>query len=105
MMTGVVKIPDPIYEKASEQAEQEDATLGTIIREWSQKADAYDSQLIKTNVQFDRMDELRALVDDLHVQAQTAQIANNIPDEYAQMQKELADELSQFVDDEQATED
>lgn len=105
MMTGVVKIPDPIYEQVSEQAEQADVSRGTIIREWSQKADAYDSELMQNSVQFDRMDELRSLVDDLHVQAEHAQIADDIPDEYAEMQEQLADELSQFVDDEQATED
>jgi len=104
-MTGVVKIPDPIYEQVSEQAEQADVSRGTIIREWAQKADAYDSELMQTSVQFDRMDVLRALVDDLHVQAEHAKIDSDIPDEYAQMQEQLATQLSQLIDDEQATED
>jgi len=105
MMTGVVKIPDPIYEAVSEQAEQADVSRGTIIREWSQKADAYESEVFNSERETHDMHELKSLVDDLHVQAEHAQIADDIPDEYAEMQEQLADELSQFVDDEQATED
>ncbi|UXF50633.1 hypothetical protein 7908G4C8_11 [Haloquadratum phage sp.] len=105
MMTGVVKIPDPIYEAVSEQAEQADVSRGTIIREWSQKADAYESEVFNSERETHDMHELKSLVDDLHVQAEHAQIADDIPDEYAEMQEQLATKLSQLIDNEQATED
>jgi len=104
-MTGVVKIPDPIYEQVSEQAEQADVSRGTIIREWAQKADAYDSEFFNDGDSTHDMHELRSLVDDLHVQAEHAKIDSDIPDEYAEMQEQLATQLSQLIDDEQATED
>jgi len=104
-MPRVVRIPDPIYEQVSEQAEQADVSRGTIIREWSQKADAYDSEVFNDEKPTNDMHELKALVDDLHVQAEYAKIDTEIPDEYAQMQEQLATQLSQLIDDEQATED
>jgi hypothetical protein len=50
-------------------------------------------------------DDLRGLVDDLHVQAEHAKIADDIPDQYAEMQEQLANQLAQFIDDEETTED
>jgi hypothetical protein len=44
------------------------------------------------------MSELRGLVDDLHIQAYHAQIDDDIPDQYASMQEELAEQLEQLVD-------
>jgi hypothetical protein len=49
-------------------------------------------------------DDLRGLVDDLHVQAEHAKISEDIPDEYAQMQEQLANQLAQFIDDEETPE-
>jgi len=98
VMTGVVKIPDPIYEQVSEQAEQEDVSRGTIIREWSQKADAYDSEVFNSEKPTHDMDDLRLIVEDLYRQGSYAEEADDIPDEFAQMQKQLADELLQFIE-------
>ncbi|AFH21803.1 hypothetical protein OSG_eHP9_00150 [environmental Halophage eHP-9] len=98
MMTGVVKIPDPIYERVSEQAEQADVSRGTIIREWSQKADAYDSEVFNSEKPTHDMDDLRLIVEDLYRQGSYAEEADDIPDEFAQMQKQLADELLQFIE-------
>jgi len=50
-------------------------------------------------------DDLKGLVDDLHVQAEHAKISEDIPDQYAQMQEQLANQLAQFIDDEETTED
>ncbi len=49
-------------------------------------------------------DDLRGLVDDLHVQAEHAKISEDIPDQYAEMQEQLANQLAQFIDDEETTE-
>jgi hypothetical protein len=49
-------------------------------------------------------DDLRGLVDDLHVQAEHAKISEDIPDEYAKMQEQLANQLSQLIDHEETTE-
>jgi hypothetical protein len=50
-------------------------------------------------------DDLRGLVDDLHIQAEHAKTADDIPDKYAEMQEQLANQLAQFIDDEETTED
>jgi len=50
-------------------------------------------------------DDLRGLVDDLHIQAEHAKISEDIPDQYAQMQEQLANQLEQFINDEETTED
>ncbi|UXF50423.1 hypothetical protein 7865G3D9_12 [Haloquadratum phage sp.] len=50
-------------------------------------------------------DDLKGLVDDLHVQAEHAKTADDIPDQYAQMQEQLANQLAQFIDNEETTED
>jgi len=44
------------------------------------------------------MNDLRGLVDDLHIQAEHANIDDDIPDRYAQMQQELANQLEHLVD-------
>jgi len=51
------------------------------------------------------MSDLRGLVDDLHSQAEHAKISEDIPDQYAAMQEQLANQLAQFIDDEETTED
>jgi len=48
-------------------------------------------------------DDLRGLVDDLHIQAEHAKISEDIPDQYAEMQEQLANQLAQFIDDEETT--
>jgi hypothetical protein len=50
-------------------------------------------------------DDLRGLVDDLHIQAEHAKISEDIPDQFAEMQEQLANQLAQFIDDEETTED
>jgi len=50
-------------------------------------------------------DDLKGLVDDLHVQAEHAKISEDIPDQYAEMQEQLANQLAQFINDEETTED
>jgi hypothetical protein len=50
------------------------------------------------------MSDLKGLVDDLHVQAEHAKISENIPNQYAEMQEQLANQLSQFIDDEETPE-
>jgi hypothetical protein len=52
-MAEVVKIPTPVYERMSDEAKKSDVSRGTIVREWMQKADAYDSALFKNNVKTD----------------------------------------------------
>jgi predicted protein tyrosine phosphatase len=37
------------------------------------------------------------LIDDLYIQAQHARLDEDIPDEYAQMQRELADQLDELT--------
>ena len=49
-------------------------------------------------------DDLRGLVDDLHIQAEHAKTADDMPDKYAEMQEQLANQLAQFIDDEETTE-
>jgi hypothetical protein len=49
-------------------------------------------------------DDLGSLVDDLHVQAEHAKISEDIPDQYAEMQEQLANQLAQFIDDEETPE-
>jgi len=49
-------------------------------------------------------DDLKGLVDDLHIQAEHAKISEDIPDQYAKMQEQLANQLSQLIDHEETTE-
>lgn len=41
-MTQNVKIPDPVYELAKEEAEQRDITIGAVIDSWRWKASVLD---------------------------------------------------------------
>jgi len=43
-------------------------------------------------------DDLRGLVDDLYIQAEHAKIEDDIPEAYAQMQQQLANQLEYLVD-------
>jgi hypothetical protein len=60
----------------------------------------FSSQILNMVV----MSDLRGLVDDLHIQAEHAKISEDIPDQYAEMQEQLANQLAQFIDDEEKTE-
>ena len=50
------------------------------------------------------MSDLKGLVDDLYIQAEHAKTADDMPDKYAEMQEQLANQLAQFIDDEEKTE-
>lgn len=41
-MGKTIRVPDPVYSKASTQANREDVSRGTIIREWMDKAEKFD---------------------------------------------------------------
>jgi len=94
-MTEVVKIPYSVYKRMSDEAEKADVSRGAIVREWMQKADAYDSTVFKSNVENGGTVNtyLIDLIDDLHEQADYARENEDIPDEYAQMQEQLANKL------------
>jgi len=41
-MGKTVKVPDPIYERISRQAEREDVSRGVIVKQWMEKAEKFD---------------------------------------------------------------
>lgn len=41
-MTEQVKIPTPVYDEAKERANQQDITIGAVIKMWMHKADVLD---------------------------------------------------------------
>lgn len=43
-MTQSVKLPDPVYERAKEQAEEEDITIGAVIDKWHEKKVAWEAR-------------------------------------------------------------
>ncbi len=47
------------------------------------------------------MNDLKALVDDLHIQAEHAKMSDDIPNRYAEMQEQLANQLAQLIDDDE----
>jgi len=51
--TEGVKRPTPVDGRRIEKAKKSDVSRGTIVREWMQKADAYDSALFKNNIKTD----------------------------------------------------
>ncbi|AFH23097.1 hypothetical protein OSG_eHPD7_00125 [environmental Halophage eHP-D7] len=46
-VTRTVKVPDPVYERLSDEARKEDVSRGAIMKMWLDKADAYDSVFFK----------------------------------------------------------
>jgi hypothetical protein len=44
------------------------------------------------------MNDLKALVEDMYMQAEYAKTSDDIPNEYAEMQEQLADQLIQLID-------
>lgn len=41
-MSQAVKIPDPIYNAATREAERRDISRGAVIEDWCRKAEKYD---------------------------------------------------------------
>lgn len=41
-MGQAVRVPDPVYSKATIQAERQDVSRGAIIRDWMDKAEKFD---------------------------------------------------------------
>jgi hypothetical protein len=41
-MAQAVSVPDPVYDRISREAERQDVSRGTIVRDWMEKADKYD---------------------------------------------------------------
>ena len=37
-----IRVPDPVYSKATTQAERQDVSRGAIIRDWMEKAERFD---------------------------------------------------------------
>jgi len=37
-----VKVPDPVYSKATSEAERQDVSRGVIIKEWMEKAEQFE---------------------------------------------------------------
>jgi len=37
-----VRIPDPVYDAVSREANRKDISRGAVVREWKNKADKYD---------------------------------------------------------------
>lgn len=44
------------------------------------------------------MNDLKPLIEDMYMQAEYAKTSDDIPDEYAEMQEQLADQLIQLID-------
>jgi predicted transcriptional regulator len=41
-VTQSVRVPDPVYEQVSHEAERKDVSRGVIIREWMNKAEQFE---------------------------------------------------------------
>ena len=41
-MSQPVRLPDPVYQKATRQAERKDVSRGAVIKEWAEKAEKFD---------------------------------------------------------------
>jgi hypothetical protein len=46
-MGETVRIPDPVYSKASREAERQDVARGVVIREWMEKAEKFDEMEVR----------------------------------------------------------
>lgn len=42
-MTQTVRVPDPVYDRLSREAERKDLSRGAIVRAWMEKADDYEA--------------------------------------------------------------
>jgi hypothetical protein len=41
-MGKTIRVPEPVYSKATTQAEREDVSRGAIIRDWMEKAEKFE---------------------------------------------------------------
>lgn len=41
-MSETIRVPDPVYEALTLEAEQQDVSRGAIARQWMEKAEKYD---------------------------------------------------------------
>jgi len=41
-VTETVRVPEPVYQRATEQAERKDLSRGAIIQQWMEKAEQYE---------------------------------------------------------------
>ena len=41
-MGETVRIPDPVYQRASREAERRDISRGAVIEDWCRKAERFD---------------------------------------------------------------
>ena len=37
-----IRVPDPVYSKATSEAERQDVPRGVVVKEWMEKADKFD---------------------------------------------------------------
>lgn len=37
-----VKVPTPVYEKVTRQAERQDVSRGVVVKQWMEKAEQFD---------------------------------------------------------------
>jgi len=37
-----VKVPDPVYERISRESDRQDVSMGTVVRDWMDKAEQYE---------------------------------------------------------------
>ena len=37
-----IRVPDPVYSKATTEAERQDVPRGVVVKEWMEKADKFD---------------------------------------------------------------
>jgi hypothetical protein len=95
-MSKSVKVPDPVFERVSEEASEKDIQKGAVIYQWMRQADQNDSILFANNAIEPDMDDLDELIDDLHMQASHALAHDRIPDKYAEMQEQLAHQLQRL---------
>ena len=41
VVTETVRVPEPVYDRLSREAETQDVPRGAIVRDWMEKADKY----------------------------------------------------------------
>lgn len=41
-MGTAVKLPDPVYERVSREADRQDVSRGVVVKEWMEKAERFD---------------------------------------------------------------
>jgi hypothetical protein len=104
-MAKTVKLPDPVFERVSEEASKKDIQKGAVVYQWMKQADENDSILFANSVIDPDMDDLEELIDDLHNQASYALADDRIPDKYAEMQEQLAHQLQRLDRNEQNRKD